>query len=520
MANQLEMAKHCSIIGLARLGWSYRRIATAVKVDRQTVARHVAKESVSQGVGPTDSNATISITGSTPVAAGRRSRCEALRAVIVEGLERGLTARRIWQDLVADHGYADGYQTVQRFIRRLGQSTPLPFRRMESNPGEEAQVDFGKGAPIVDSAGRRRRPHLFRIVLSCSRKAYSEVVLRQTTEQFLRCIENAFWHFGGVTHTLVIDNLKAAVSRADWYDPELNPKIESFCRHYQTTIVPTRPYTPRHKGKVERGVGYAQSNALKGRTFANLDEQNRFLAEWEATVADTRIHGTTRQQVGKLFVELEKPALLPLPAGRFTCFQEGQRIVSRDGHVEVAKAYYSAPPEFVGRSVWVRWDGRVVRLFDDKMRQIGIHVQHEPGRFSTDAGHIDPRKRGGIERGATWWLTRIRNIGPCAALWAQSVIQQRGVHGVRVLMGMASLTHHHLPSAIERACQVAQSHNVHRLRDIRHLLKHAEVPIQQQLDFAADHPLIRPLSEYDQLVRAGFDKTVVTRFSYTRERQQ
>jgi transposase len=71
--------------------------------------------------------------------------------------------------------------------------------------------------------------------------------MRQTTEQFLRCIENAFCHFGGVTRTLVIDNLKAAVIRADWYDPELNPKIQAFCEHYGTTVLPTRPYTPRHK---------------------------------------------------------------------------------------------------------------------------------------------------------------------------------------------------------------------------------------------------------------------------------
>jgi transposase len=212
-------------------------------------------------------------------------------------------------------------------------------------------VDFGRGAPVITPDGRRKRPHLFRIVLSCSRKAYSEVVPRQTTVQFLRCIENAFCHLGGVPKTLVIDNLRAAVTKADWYDPELNPRIQAIAEHYGTVILPTRPYTPRHKGNVERSVGYAQSNALKGRTFQSLAEQNRFLQQWESTIADTRIHGTTRKQVGRLFNELEKPALLPLPPQRFPSFQEARRIVNRDGHVEVARAYYSAPPEFVGRSV-------------------------------------------------------------------------------------------------------------------------------------------------------------------------
>ena len=272
---------------------------------------------------------------------------------------------------------------------------------LERSGGNARPGSGDKARATAPAAGqpKRRTTHLFRIVLSCSRKAYSEVVYRQSTEEFLRCLENAFRHFGGVPKTLVPDNLKAAVLQADWYDPELNPKLLAFCQHYGTVCLPTKPRTPRHKGKVERGVGYAQSNAIKGRTFTSLTEQNAFLAEWEATVADKRIHGTTRKQVGPFFAEVEKPALLPLPLERFPFFHEAQRIVNRDGHVEVAKAYYSAPPEFVGRKIWARWDGRVVRLFDQQLKQLAIHAQHEPGRFATDDKHIAPEKRGGIERG-------------------------------------------------------------------------------------------------------------------------
>ena len=503
MANRLKMAEHQAIIALARRSWSYRRIAAELGIDRETVSRHVkagADEGlrVSDDTGP-DPNATIVIPGSAdstitmvageatasdpaqdpnativiagdegscgevpkpiaPAPAGRRSQCDPWLAAIVAGLERGLTAKRIWQDLRAEHGFGGDYQTVQRFVRRLKEATPLPFRRMESEPGAEAQVDFGKGAPLVGPDGKRRYPHLFRIVLSCSRKAYSEVVTRQTTEQFLRCLENAFVHFGGVPRTLVIDNLKAAVSRADWYDPELNPKVQAFAQHYGTVVVPTRPYTPRHKGKVERGVGYAQSNALRGRTFTSLAEQNRFLAEWETDVADNRIHGTTRKQVAGAFEEIEKPNLLPLPPGRFPCYQEAQRVVNRDGHVEVAKSYYSAPPEFVGRTVWARWDGQVVRLFDQKLRQIAIHARREPGRFATSAQHIAPEKRGGIERGAGWWLDKANAIGTHAGLWAQDLLRERGVHSLRALIGLVGLTRKHSSSAIEHACCIAQSH--------------------------------------------------------------
>jgi transposase len=530
MSNQLNMAEHQAILGLVRLNWSYRRIASELGVDRETVSRH-ARTAIAQtpGAGSSDSNAAISIagspeddasaaeanativiTGSTALATvgspGRQSKCEPWQGIILQGLERGLTARRIWQDLKAEQGFEGDYQSVQRFVRRMNCRSPLPFRRMECEAGEEAQVDFGRGAPIT-SDGRHKRPHLFRIVLSCSRKAYSEVVWRQTTEQFLRCIENAFCHFGGVPKTLVIDNLKAAVTRADWYDPELNPKIQEFCRHYGTVVLPTRPYTPRHKGKVERGVGYAQSNALKGRIFKSLAEQNRFLQEWESTVADTRIHGTTRKQVGKVFAELEKPALLPLPPGRFPSFQEAQRIVSRDGHVEVARAYYSAPPEFVGRTIWARWDGHIVRLFDQQLRQIAIHTQHEPGRFATEAKHIVAEKRGGIERGTAWWLNKASTIGAHAGSWAEGILSERGIHGVRVVIGLVSLTHRHSANAIEQACRVAQSHGCNRLRDIRNLLKRSEpLAQQQQFEFVAEHPLIRSLSDYSKLVQVAFEK--------------
>ena len=150
-------------------------------------------------------------------------------------------------------------------------------------------------------------------MLSHSRKAYSEAVYRQTTDGFLRCIESAFRHFGGVPRRLVLDNLKTAVTKADWFDPELNPKVRSFGEHYGFVFWPTRPRTPRHKGKVEKSVDYIQSNALKARRFSSLEEQNAFLLNWELTVADTRIHGTTRRQVGKHFAEVERGALAWIP---------------------------------------------------------------------------------------------------------------------------------------------------------------------------------------------------------------
>jgi hypothetical protein len=346
---------------------------------------------------------------------------------------------------------------------------------------------------------------VLRVILSHSRKGYSEAVPRQTTENFIRALENAFHHFGGVPKTLVPDNLKAAVIKADWFDPELNPKIQAFCRHYGTTLLPTRPRRPRHKGKCEAGVKFVQNNALKGRQFASLAAENRHLLHWEATVADTRIHGTTRQQVGKVFTEVERPALLTLPAERFPFFQEVDRKVHRDGHVEVAKAYYSAPPEYVGRRVWVRWDGHVVRIFNRQLQQIAIHAQREPGLFATAPQHIPAEKRGGLERGTVWWLRKARSIGTDTGQWAAAMLEQRGIPGLRVLMGLVSLTNRHTDVAIDQACRVAQSHGAYRLRVIRELLKRQAAP-QEQFEFIQEHPLIRSLADYGQLVHNAFEE--------------
>jgi len=566
MANRLEMANVQAILQLHALQWSQRRIARHLGLDRGAVANALRQAqpdpkpakapSGSEGPkpatwesapgptlpalseptpaasassadphpkpakAPSGSDAGIptgtvatgpapdqapSDPGDSSSAATTRSRsaCERFRALILGKLEDDLSAQRIYQDLVADHGYAGSYYSVRRFVQKLAGNLPLPFRRMECAAGFEAQVDYGTGAPIIGPDGKRRKAHVFRVVLSHSRKGYCEASFRQTTDDFIRALENAFWSFGGVPQTVVIDNLKAAVKHADWYDPELQPKVRSFCQHYGTAILPTRPYTPRHKGKVERGIDYVKDNALKGKTFTALEKQNEHLTHWEQTIADTRIHGTTRQQVRQVFEEVERRALRPLPIERFVSFHEAQRIVSRDGHVEVAKAFYSVPPEYLTRTVWVRWDARLVRILNQKLEQIALHVRHEPGRFSTAAGHIAAEKIGGVERGVTWLMSKVRLIGSETAAWAEAMLCARGIEGTRVLMGLIALTQKHSSAALDSACKTALSHGEFRLRAIRALIARQSPLVQGALPFLEAHPLIRPLDDYAHIVAAA-----------------
>jgi transposase len=425
--------------------------------------------------------------------------------VILAKLELGLSAQRIYQDLVTEQGFQGKYYSVRRYVAELCQSQPLPFRRMEVPPGEEAQIDFGKGAPLIDQDGRKRRTHVIRVVLSHSRKAYSEAVLKQTTEAFIRCLENAFLHFGGVPKTLVPDNLKAAVIRADWYDPDLNPKLESFCQHYGTVLLPTKPRTPEHKGKVERGVDYVQENALKGRTFKTLTEQNEFLSHWEATVADTRIHGTTRRQVQKLFEESERAALGPLPLDRFPYFQEAQRLAGRDGHITVDKAYYSVPPEYLRHRLWARWDSRMVRIYDEQMKLICSHAAKPPGAFSTLGEHIVSQKISCIERGIDWLLDRTRRIGPKTHAWSLGCVSARGIQATRVLQGLLTFPSKYRSHQIESACQIAHANQCYRLKSVRRLIDRI-APTQEEFSFLDEHPLIRNLSEYAGVISVDLNK--------------
>ena len=530
MANRIKMAMKQAILVLSEQGWSYRAISRRLGVHRETVSKHVRAaqaaaaacvESVGESkpaivapgtgdrAGPKPAIVTAGNCSSvpskpaipTPGNPGQKSKCEPFEAVIDGMLDAGLSAQRIYQDLVTDHAFAGSYSSVKRFVRHRTASSPLPFRRMECGPGEEAQVDFGRGSPVIDSNGRRRFPHVFRVVLSHSRKAYSEAIWREKTEPFLRCLENAFRHFGGVPRTVVIDNLGAAVSRADWYDPDLNPKIESFCRHYGTVILPTKPYTPRHKGKIERGIGYVKDNGLRGKVFKSLAEQNQHLVTWEAQVADHRIHGTTRKQVLEVF-ERERPALLPLPASYFPCFQEGQRCVHRDAHVEVEKSYYSVPPEHVGRRVWVRWDSRTVRIYNLRFEQIAIHARIEVGHFSTQQAHLDSRKISGVEMGADALIARAARIGPKTGEWAKAMIDERGIAGVRVLLGLIALSRKHGSKKIDEACGLALLHGAFRLRTVRQLIERRTE--QEQFDFLSEHPLIRDMADYGQLVPVTF----------------
>ena len=483
MSNIIKMEQQEAISGLKAQGWSDRKIAKELGLHRSTVKRH------------STSKCTISQTGK----AGRTSQCAAYKTEIKEWYESGLSIERIHTDLKLKHDYEGSYHSVYRFVKSLDGSVTKRVYRMECEPGQEAQIDYGTLHLRIGENGRLKKIHILLVTLSHSRKSYVEAVLTQNSESFLRSLENAFRYFGGVPYRLCPDNLAAAVKKADWYEPEINPKLRSFAAHYGTLIMPARPYTPTDKGKVEVGVKYVKNNALKGKHFESLAEVNAHLCWWTTHIADKRIHGTTKRQVGAHFEADERPALKPLPTSLFPSFEEGRRSVHRDSYVEVKGAYYEVPAQYIGKSVWARWDGKMVRIFDQKMERIATHTRLEKGMFSKVLGVEGCR--GSVEESVRYYRNRVIGMGEHTLRWADTLIAKCSDTALRRLQGLLGLKKKYTKAQINEAARKANIHGQHTLKELRLWLCNPQD--QEIFSFLEQHELIRNPQSYDSISATG-----------------
>lgn len=520
MANYLKTMKRRQVIALLELGWTYRRIEAETGVRRETVSKYdqerrskaaevfpgsesadpapKADETPPEASNPAEvfpgsgSNAAKVFPGSKPLPA--RHAAAAHRDTIVAKLDKGLTAQRIWQDLVEEYGYAHSYESVKRYVRRLAKRRRA-VGIYHSEPGEEAQVDFFRGAPTFDPViGQWRRPWVFRMTLCHSRHGYEEAVWDQKLETFLRLHENAFRAFGGVPRIVRHDNLKAGVVRACFYDPDANEIYTAFCRHWGFTALPTRPRTPQENGKEERSGGYVKSNALKGRRFESLEEKNEFLKRWNRTIAQLRIHGTTRRQVIRHFLESEKAALQPLAAESFGFFQSGSRTVHPDGMVEIAGAFYPAPLHLVHETVRVQWDAHLVRVYH-RNELAGVYRRIAAGQFHPRPGGSPLEVTSTQKAFAEKLLAHAERVGPELRKWADAAIEERGVRAYRLIQGVLSLVRTHPRERVLWAAGRAREHQLFRYRDLRRLVESASQPEEERV-LIAEHDAIRPMTDY------------------------
>ena len=473
-----------SIKLLKSKGWSDHRIARELGINRRTVKRYAL-----------GSKCTNAHTGKR----GPVSQCEPHCDRIKEAYQSGLSIERIHQDLKTDYGFCGSYHSIRRFVKSLEVDEPERVYRMECEPGQQAQIDYGTLYLPIGENRRLKKVHVLLVTLSHSRKAYVEAVLKQNTESFLRSLENALRHFGGVPQQLCPDNLKAAVIKADWYEPELNPKLRSFAAHYGTVIMPARPYMATDKGKVESGVKYVKNNALKSKDFESLAGVNEHLQWWTANIADKRIHGTTKRQVHTHFETSEKSALKPLPQSLFPCFEEGRRSVHRDSYIEVKGAYYEVPAQHIGKQVWARWDSTMVRVFDDKMQPVASHARLEKGRYTRVLGVGGCR--GTVEQSVGYSRGKVISLGEHVLAWADAMIASDKDRALRRLQGLLSLKGKYSKAQINQAARKACIHGQYTLRDLRRWI---EIPHDQEtFSFLEQHELIRSPGTYDSLAQTS-----------------
>jgi len=536
MGNVLNEEKRQQVLALGRLGWPLRRIQQETGVRRETASAYLkaagiavrapgswgkrppepkpAKE-VSPDFG-VDFAASATATGaittqdstplhskpakevspdSAPSRSATASACEPYRDFIELSLHKGRNAKAIYQDLVEDHGFTGRYSSVKRFVRHSrGTQAPEARAVILTPPGEEAQVDYGTGPMVRDPhSGRYRRTRLFVLTLGYSRKCVRLLTFQSSTRVWAELHEQAFRRLGGATKTVVLDNLGEGVLKADIYDPALNPLYRDVLAHYGAVAWPCRVGDPDRKGKVERGVGHAKNTPLKGQRFESLEEAQAYLDRWEAHWADTRIHGTVKRQVAAMFAE-EKPTLTPLPLEPFRHYQFGERRVNLDGCVEVEAAYYSVPPGWIGRSVQVQWDGRVVRVLDPRSGQLlREHLRQQRGGYripEQDRPAKTPRTTAQL-------LARCAKIGSHIGTLAERMYAQGGQREIRRILGLTSRARKHGAALADDACAAALDSGspANPYRFVRLWLERRTPLTLRQVD-----PIIRQLTLYRDLI--------------------
>lgn len=323
-----------------------------------------------------------------------RSHAEWLRG---RAPEVHYSARILYQELKARHGYRGSYETVKRFVaplRELAQSDALTQTRFETAPGQQSQVDWGEArVPFRHGPAKLR---VFVLTLGFSRRGFYWAYPDERLSQFLEAHERAFAHFGGLTAEHLYDRPRTVCypnreGRVVW-----NATFKAFAEHWGFEPRLCRAYRAQTKGKVESGVKYVKRNFLPGRRFVDIVDFTEQLCEWNATVADTRVHGTTREVPLKRF-DRERPHLLPTHRQpSFLTDAKVSRIVARDWLVSFRTNRYSVPFRLVGKPVEVQAREDRVHIYHrgelvaehglrTGQHELVIRPEHGPGAVARNA---------------------------------------------------------------------------------------------------------------------------------------
>lgn len=508
---RIHMNQMRDLIQRLKLGESERRIAQDMGVSRPTIHKYheLAKQAgYLEKDAPLPDDASLGqVLGPGPQPPKIASSLEAYGEVVKTLRKQAVERVAIWQRLKEDYGYTGSYSAVRRFVAHLEPKPVEAFVRVHTPAGEEMQVDFGSVGPLYDPvSGQIRTAYAFVATLCYSRHQYVELVFDQKVTTWISLHRHAFEYFGGVPRRVVPDNLKAAVLKILVQDVVLGEAYRQMALYYGFLISPNRPYTPRHKGKVENGVHYVQRNFMAGQSFADIACANQHLKAWIRDVAGVREHGTTHEAPLKLFKEAEQAALLELPAEPFSLCEIRTAKVHPDCHVVVSGSFYSAPYVYVGQKLDVYVRERVVELYQGQ-KLVATHVRcQKPGQWQTRLEHYPKNKAAFLQRTPDFCRQVAARLGPATRQVVEALLSDRPLDRLRSVQAILRLEETVGAVRLEAACARAVYYGDMHYRRIKEILNAAldrePLPSAILAQPTLPHLFARPSADFFPAVRS------------------
>jgi len=486
-------------------GLSERQIARSLGLSRPTVAAYVRRAQVAglswplpDGLDAATLDQRLFPSSATPAPA---TRLVPDWATVHHELKRkGVTLFLLWQEYKATTPEGFQYSWFCHAYRAWASKLTLVMRQTH-RAGEKLFVDYaGQGIPIVNAqTGEVHEAALFIAVLGASNYTYAEATWTQSLPDWIGSHVRTFAALGGVPEIVVPDNLKAAVTRAHRYEPELNRTYADLAHHYGVAVIPARAAKPRDKAKVEVGV-----QVVERWIVARLRHHIFFaLAEVHAAIHPLLLALNTRpfrKLPGSrlsLFETLDRPALQPLPAQPYEYVEWKRARVNIDYHVEVEGHYYSVPYALIKQQLEVRVSARVVELFH-KGTRVASHVRSRlKGRHSTVAAHMPTAHRHYVAWTPQRLIRWAADSGAATAQLVETILASRPhpQQGFRSCLGIMRLGKSYGAERLEAACRRALTLGACSYKSIESILKngldHAPLPASPPAPAPLRHANIR-----------------------------
>jgi Mu transposase, C-terminal domain len=369
-----------------------------------------------------------------------------------------LTLTKVHMKLLRS-GVETSYSSLYRFTQEhIGLGNSGTVRMAETEPGEVAEVDFGRLGFLFDKAANRLRAlYALVVTLVFSRYQYVHVTRKQDLPALIGGIEDAWAFFGGVTRRLIIDNMKAAVVKSSRYEPIFNRTFLEYSQYQGFIIDPAVARHPQGKATVERQIPYVRENFFKGEEFIDCEHVQREAVKWCIDVAGMRIHGTTRKRPRVVFEEREKSFLLPLREERFDVPKWSSAKVHPDHHIRFGNALYSSPTEYIGKKVEIRADSKLMRIYHQGA-VIKTHPLMPEGRRSTDYEDYPKHKTAYAMRSCDYYIGKAKEVGTsCSSFMEQLLSGDFPWSKLRQAQKLIRLSEKYGTARVEQACGRALS---------------------------------------------------------------